>query len=158
MTAPPREEPTGPREGDRTRAGAGARVLCLLRFVAFAGVSVVARQLKPEAEGTGTHEQLGLPPCGLIEALGIPCLSCGWTTAWANMVRGNLGAAFMASPAGAILYVAGAVVALACLAQTVAGFPVLERVARWDWTRIGLGALVLVTASWIFKLVLVLSG
>lgn len=50
---------------------------------------IVARSLTPDATGIGTHRQLGLPGCGFAHVWGIPCPSCGMTTAWAHLTRGD---------------------------------------------------------------------
>ncbi|MCB9831491.1 MAG: DUF2752 domain-containing protein [Planctomycetes bacterium] len=64
---------------------------------------VIAWRLAPDARGFGTHEQLGMEPCGWLESSGQPCPTCGMTTAFANTVRLRLVAAFMANPAGLFL-------------------------------------------------------
>lgn len=51
-------------------AASGAAVVLLL----------VGRLLQPAPGGVGTHEQLGLPPCGFLYFTGIPCPGCGLTT------------------------------------------------------------------------------
>ena len=61
--------------------GLGAGIIALL---------VLASTLSPDPSGIGTHEQLGLPPCGIQFAFGIPCPSCGMTTSWALATRGRL--------------------------------------------------------------------
>lgn len=50
---------------------------------------LIGRLLRPAAEGVGTHEQLGLPPCAFLHLTGIPCPGCGLTTsvAWATRLR-----------------------------------------------------------------------
>ena len=37
------------------------------------GVLGFAAYLTPSAEGLGTHTQLGMPSCGWIHTMGIPC-------------------------------------------------------------------------------------
>src|SRR5262249_58677244 len=37
-----------------------------------------------------THRQLGLPPCTFYLMTGLPCPSCGMTTSFAFLVRGDL--------------------------------------------------------------------
>lgn len=65
---------------------------------------VVARLLQPSPEGLGTHQQLfDLPPCGFIMFLGLPCPSCGMTTAWAHFTRGHLIQAWHANAGGMLL-------------------------------------------------------
>ncbi|NBT61963.1 MAG: DUF2752 domain-containing protein [Planctomycetota bacterium] len=51
----------------------------------------------------GTHEQLGFPPCNFMILTGKPCPSCGMTTSFALMVRGDLGNALNANPVGSAL-------------------------------------------------------
>lgn len=68
----------------------------------------VAAWLRPESRGFGTHQQLGMGVCGWLVATGLPCPSCGMTTAFAHTVRGQWIAAFLAQPCGFLL-------ALGCL-------------------------------------------
>lgn len=65
----------------------------------------VARWLRPDPQGFGTHEQLGLLPCNFRVITGIGCPSCGMTTAFAWFVRGRLDASWGANPAGCLLAV-----------------------------------------------------
>ena len=79
---------------------AGGLLLALLLTAAW---------LTPSPRGMGTHQQLGLPPCTLVQFLGIRCPSCGMTTSWAHLVRGHAWAAFRANAGGALLGVAAVV-------------------------------------------------
>ncbi|MCS7167849.1 MAG: DUF2752 domain-containing protein [Gemmatales bacterium] len=72
------------------------------------GVLLVAYRLNPyEADGQprlyGTHEQLGLPPCGFFRTTRLPCPSCGLTTSFSLCMHGDLQAAWRAHSAGPIL-------------------------------------------------------
>ena len=58
--------------------------------------------LKPNPQGFGTHQQLGLPPCTIQFWFGIPCPSCGGTTAFAHFVRGQWGSAVRANAASCL--------------------------------------------------------
>ncbi len=91
-----------------------------------AGVLAVAWSLSP-AERFGTHRQLGLPPCGFLTMTGLPCPSCGMTTAFALVVRGRLLEAARAQPMGAILALVTIAVGLACLLAAVTGrYPMIN--------------------------------
>ena len=70
---------------------------------------VIAVGLEPDHRGHGTHEQMGLEPCGYLVETGRPCPTCGMTTAFANTVRLRLPSAFAANPGGLFL-------ALVCMA------------------------------------------
>lgn len=74
--------------------------ICSLLLIAGFGLAVY---LTPNPSGSGTHMQLGLPPCTMKVVMGIPCPSCGMTTSFSNFVRGNLVAALSANPAGVLL-------------------------------------------------------
>ena len=73
------------------------------------GVLVLAALLKPAAAGMGTHQQLGLPPCGWLAATGYPCPTCGMTTAFANAAHASPRASILAQPFGAAFALATAV-------------------------------------------------
>lgn len=80
------------------------RLLNVVGALAFSTVLGVAFWLSPNEEGSGTHTQLGLPPCGYLVATGRPCLTCGMTTAFAFAVRGRVFRALDANPSGLVLF------------------------------------------------------
>jgi hypothetical protein len=73
--------------------------------VALACLSLllIAVHLTPSPDGLGSHQALGLPACGFLLRFGLPCPSCGMTTAFCWMVRGNVAASFYVQPMGAVL-------------------------------------------------------
>ena len=64
---------------------------------------LLAAWLRPNPQGFGTHQQLGLPPCTIQFWFGFPCPSCGGTTAFAHFVRGQWGSALRANAAACLL-------------------------------------------------------
>lgn len=111
----------------------------------------LAIYLKPDPRGYGTHEQLFLLPCGFYKVTGLPCPTCGMTTAYANMARLQLGPAFRAQPFGSLLFLLSTGSALGSLFCLAAGRQVLHRIEAmsWRWP-----AYFLVTAfilSWLAK-------
>jgi hypothetical protein len=77
-------------------------------------VFVTAWILNPyEPDGSArrmeTHRQLGLPPCTFYALTGLPCPSCGMTTSFALLVRGDVLNSLRANAVGTLL-------ALVCLA------------------------------------------
>ena len=97
----------------RDRLTATALAVGLLVLLAAAAL------LKPDPRGLGTHQQFGLPPCTFRFLFGRPCPTCGMTTAWAHLVRGQLIAALRAN-AGGTLLAALAVVSVPWLAVSAA--------------------------------------
>ncbi len=87
-------------------------VRCVLVVLALLliGVFAIAIHLRPyAADGAPlreeTHRQLGLPPCTFKFATGLPCPSCGMTTSFALLVRGDMWNSLQANAAGTLLAV-----------------------------------------------------
>lgn len=80
-----------------TRAAAALLALFPLALLGLAGT------LRPDADGLGTHQQLGLPPCSMRLVLGVRCPSCGMTTSWAHFMRGQWAESVAANPGGFLL-------------------------------------------------------
>lgn len=79
------------------------RMLAGVVAAACLGLLGVAAWLSPAEAGHGTHEQLGLPPCGWLVVTSRPCMTCGMTTAFAAAAEGNFSGAFLAQPFGFVL-------------------------------------------------------
>src|SRR5262245_22992061 len=82
-----------PREG--TFLDVWVRAALVVMAVALVMVFAIAWRLDPYTEdGTArsmaTHRQLGLPPCTFMEVTGVPCPSCGMTTSFALLIRGDV--------------------------------------------------------------------
>ncbi|MHC4809731.1 MAG: DUF2752 domain-containing protein [Planctomycetota bacterium] len=117
------------------------------------GVLGVAAWLEPASAGLGTHEQMGLPECGWILSMDLPCATCGMTTAFSHAADGHLLASLAAQPFGALLAVATAAAFLAAMVTLVSGSGALLMIAgRWWTTRTPwvLGALLI--AAWAWKI------
>jgi hypothetical protein len=90
---------TGQSMDDETlpprRANWWVRGALLAMAAAMAFVFYLATQVRPYAEdGTplrmASHRTLGLPACRFQEYTGMPCPSCGMTTSFALLVRGDI--------------------------------------------------------------------
>jgi hypothetical protein len=104
--------PHPPTRPTPLRATRGERVVCALLAAACLGLLATAAWLRPDSRGVGTHEALGLSPCGWIAGFGIPCPTCGMTTSFALAVRGSLWASFRVQPMGCALAVVTAATAV----------------------------------------------
>jgi Protein of unknown function (DUF2752) len=113
---------------DRIAWGVLAMVL-----VSLLGIAVF---LKPNPDGLGTHQQLGLPPCTFQFLLGIRCPACGMTTSWSYMMKGMIRNAFETSSSGTLLGM------LALWVVPVSGWKSLSGRARKD-SRFGALAVIL---------------
>ena len=136
----------------RSRRPAVARLIAALLLALGLTLLGVAAWLEPDTRGHGSHQQLGMPPCVSIVLFGVPCPTCGMTTAFAYAVRGDVLSAFHAQPAGLLL-------ALATIAMVGLSLGVLltGRVWRVNWyrippTRVTIAALLIVLGGWIYKI------
>lgn len=131
---------------------AGERLVAAGIAAAAAAPLVVAAWLEPSGSGVGTHEQLGLPACGWIAGFGMPCPSCGMTTAFAFASRGAFVDAFATQPAGAVLALAAAIVAM------VAAWTAFTGSRSWEllWSAMGRrfwwGFVAVAALAWVYKI------
>ena len=113
---------------------------------------VTAACLTPSPKGYGTHQQLGLPECSIKMIYDLPCPSCGMTTSWSHMVRGDIISSCKANPGGALLaiisiFLSPWLLISACRGRWFIGVPP-------DWISISVAiSLLLVTLThWCFQL------
>lgn len=145
---PPVDLATGPEELRRRRFSS------LILALGSGALLGVAWSLKPASAGFGTHQALGLPPCSWPSRFGLPCPSCGMTTAFAYAAKGDLLASFAAQPMGCVLAILTGMVLVGSLWTLATGrtvWPVYERLwtARGLWL-LGLAALL----AWGYKIAL----
>ncbi len=117
-----------------------------------AGLLGLAAWMEPAENGLGTHTQLNMPPCAWILAADIPCPTCGMTTAFAHAADGDLPAAFMAQPMGAVLAVVAAILLVVGAYTALTGSRVATLFQRL-WGRRAAWALVVgVGGAWLYKI------
>jgi Protein of unknown function (DUF2752) len=136
------------------RLGRPTRWALALAALAVAGVLATARRLEPDARGYGTHVRLGLPPCSFRAVTGYRCPSCGMTTAFACAVRGRLGAAWRANPAGSLLAPTCALLVPWLLAAAIAGRPWGFRTPEGPLTVLVVATVALSLVAWTVRLLL----
>jgi hypothetical protein len=85
------------------RLSCSTRWAMVLGAIGLVAVLGVARLLKPDPRGFGTHTQLGLYPCVFAQVTGVRCPSCGMTTSFAWFVRGRFDRSWQANPVGTLM-------------------------------------------------------
>jgi hypothetical protein len=73
-------------------------------FALWVAVTAIALLLSPNPAGHGTHQALGLPPCGAVLLFDRPCPGCGLTTSWTALLNGDVRLAFRSHTLGPPLY------------------------------------------------------
>jgi hypothetical protein len=116
-------------------------------------VFAIALCLDPyRADGTPrrmeTHRQLGLPPCTFYAVTGLPCPSCGMTTSFALLVRGDLKDSARANAVGTLLALLGLVLIPWCGIAVFTGRTLYVRSLERALTMLELSFLGLMLLRW----------
>lgn len=134
------------------RSPTRARLLATVLLAGGGAVLGLSVYLEPDPRGYGTAEQLGTGPCGMLVMTGLPCPTCGMTTAFAHTVRGQWLRAFRVQPAGFVLALGTlGVVGVSAWALVRGRWP---RLGLWFITphRLFLWLLIVLLGSWLFKI------
>jgi hypothetical protein len=117
----------------------------------------IAAFLRPDQRGYGTHEQLRfVPPCGFKKLTGLPCPSCGMTTAFAYMAHGQFFKAAITHPYAAMLFVLLAITGIASLAGLIFNWPLPTFLGRHEMKKLWLALVLVFLAYWVLNVVLCL--
>jgi Protein of unknown function (DUF2752) len=136
------------------RGNLSSRVAWAVLFAVPTAVFITAAWLYPDPVGHGTHTQLGLPPCGFYVFTGYPCPGCGLTTAFAHMIRGQVGGAFDANPFGVALFSAVAVFIPFAALGFVKNWDVVSALDRVHAEKVAVVLALASIVTWIFRLTL----
>jgi hypothetical protein len=115
------------------------RLLLAALGLSAAGLLATAWRLTPDARGYGTHEQLGMAACWFVTRTDWPCPTCGMTTAWSHLVRGDVRAALAANAGGAATCLFACAAALWAWGSAIAG--------RWLAGSVGLRTILWIGAA-----------
>ena len=129
--------------------------LYALAFASATGaLLLIALSLTPSPDGMGTHRQLWFYryPCGFVTMTGLPCPTCGMTTAFAYAVRGRFEDAVRSQLAGFVLAAFTAVGGVTAVAAAVTGRRPAINWYRLDPTAVLWWATGLFVGAWAVKL------
>lgn len=141
-----------------SRSALLSRAVWAVLFAIPTAVVVTAAMLTPSSEGHGTHTQLGLPPCGFLVFTGYPCPGCGLTTAFAHMVRFQIGGAWHANPFGIALFSSTvAFIPLAALGF-VRGWPVVATLDRIHAEKIAIALSLMSLVAWVTRVAMQMAS
>jgi hypothetical protein len=136
------------------------RLWCLFIMGMCVPMLAIAVWLTPKAEGFNTHTELGLAPCEWFERTGIPCPTCGCTTAVAHFAHGHILRSFITQPFGFLV----ALLATALVPLTLVGVvtgkwrgPSMFWLG-WHWKWWTYGGIIYLAAAWLFKICAVKMG
>ena len=119
----------------------------------FVGLFAVAASVTPDPRGFGTHQRLGLPPCSFITLFGIPCPSCGGTTAFAHFVRGQWLQSLKVNPGAALLAFVGAVAVPWCWYSIWRGVAWRVHDPSRTFVRLSISLTVITLVHWVSRVI-----
>ncbi|MFO0800326.1 MAG: DUF2752 domain-containing protein [Gemmataceae bacterium] len=136
-----------PRLTRGVRVGLAAVAVTL---VAVFGVAAYLNPYGPDgaARTMATHTQLGLPPCNMVSLTGKPCPTCGMTTSFALLVRGDVRASLAANWVGTVTALAWAALLVWSVASLSAGRMLFVRRGELALTLLVAAFLVLALGRW----------
>jgi hypothetical protein len=136
------------------------RLLLLTILGAVVGLVALLAPVQPDPRGLGTHERLpfGMAPCWWPGSLGLPCPTCGVTTAACHLVHGQVLRAFIVQPFGATLMAAALAAACAILWHLARNRSLFWRISLWPWGRVLAAGVVLGLAAWGYKVLVFLDA
>ena len=130
------------------------RLFLVFLLLGWIGVFAIAAWLNPYRDGRvwleETHRQAGLPPCTFKELCGLPCPSCGMTSSFALLVRGDLVNSLRANFAGTFLALIGVAFIPWSILSMLRG--------RWLWFREVEPALIRVVLAFVVVMLLRWAG
>jgi len=141
------------QSSDRTH-----RLIGLIVAVCCSAPLILAATLTPSPSGLGTHTQLRLPSCGFKTATGLPCATCGCTTAFAYAADGSLLKSLVTQPFGALLALALAMMTLVGLWSAWSAMPLNPLGSVMGTKTFVLGWVGLLLAAWAYKAALIAVG
>ena len=134
------------------------RAMAAIVAMGCLGVLCIAAWLQPSHEGFGTHRQLGLAACAFKIRTGLPCPSCGYTTAFTYFAHGNFVASFYTQPMGALLALVSAVAVWIGFYIAFTGRPVHRLFGLLSSRYYLMPILIFALVSWGWKIFLTRTG
>jgi len=128
------------------------RVAMVLAGGVLVALLVTASRLTPSPRWMGTHQQLGLPPCTMVQWFGLRCPSCGMTTSWAHLTRGHLLASLRANSGGTLLGIASVVCGPWLLVSGLLGRWIVRPPSEWVTLAAGLAIIGVTLIDWAIRL------
>jgi hypothetical protein len=116
-------------------------------------VLVIAVRLDPDPRGVGTHEQLGLAACGMLERIRLPCPTCGMTTSFALLLEGQVAASLINQPSGTLLAFVTACAVWVCGYIAATGLPAARWFDRFPTLTQVIVFVGLMLAGWVWKII-----
>lgn len=147
-----------PRAAARPRRSPEHFAVLGVAGLVLVGLCVLGLWLVPDPSGHGTHRQLGMPPCMMIELWNVPCPGCGVTTSVTLATQGHLVDAFRNQPFGLLVFLGLASFVLWSIWAQLTGRDLWVWLHTLRFGRWGIAIGAVAGVSWVYKIWLVRSG
>ncbi len=134
----------------------GRRIANLWWAAGALAILILSRLLTPDPSGHGTRPSLWPIPCLWRVSTGLPCPSCGMTTAFVWMARGEPRRAWQCNPLGPPAYVLTWVVLVWALAAAARGRG--GPGAALESRRVLVGLIAVYLGVWVVRLLFLVAG
>jgi Protein of unknown function (DUF2752) len=128
------------------------RLVLTVAGLVLLGLLATAAWLTPSERGLGTHQQLGLPPCTIVQWFGFRCPSCGMTTSWSYFVRGRVVSALRANAGGALLACVAAIGAPWLVVSGILGRWLFAPPSEWCLFGTAMVAVIVTVVQWAVRI------
>ena len=108
-------------------------------------------RVPPDPRGFGTHELLGMEPCSWAVSGGLPCPTCGVTTAACHLVHLSPFQAVATQPFGAALAGFGIWLAAVAGISLIRRSSFVDKLARLPYATLLISGILLLLGSWFYK-------
>ena len=153
-TVPPDSEGAPSVQEERRAIPWWLRGILVVAGAILATLLYTAFTLDPSPRGYGTHRQLGLPPCTLVQTMGLRCPSCGMTTSWACLTKGQILPAFAMNAGGALFGVYSIFLAPYFIGSGLSGRWIWRRPNEWAVLFVGGSVLLTTLIDWTFRVLI----
>jgi hypothetical protein len=140
------------RRNESSQFSLPQRLLVLLAGLILLALLAVAAWLPPDPRGLGTHQGLGLPPCSFRQMTGLRCPSCGMTTSWSHLMRGQLLSSVKANASGMLLGVLAILLTPWVLGSAIRGRWLIRPLDEQVTLVVVIGILVITVGEWCLRL------
>jgi hypothetical protein len=129
---------------------------CIILMVCVAAI-LVGRSLRPSPSGIGTHTELGFPPCGFYTITGIPCPTCGVTTAFVLATHLRFKDSLLTQPVGLLTFIVVCSAGICMVGLLLTGRSFLKLKVKVNAYTIAIPILGFIFLCWVYKIIITLK-
>lgn len=143
---------TSPDDDDPVEGSRNESLVYLILFTVSGVILFLAIWMEPAPPGQRINPDLPIAECSFKNTTGVPCPSCGYTTASVHMAHGQFLLAISYQPMGAVMFILIFGVFVTSLFWMISGRPSLRTVADTIYLPYLFPLLVFYILAWIYHI------